>query len=572
MTSKPILLLILAVATAQDPPPKRHPVPDKAVRDAISGEIRDLFRDEYAKRDPESRKAFAASLIDYARKTQVPDQRFTMFVEARDVAAEAGEIGTAFAAVDRIAAEYDVDAEWTAAAQKVEVLDTIRKATRSRETLGTVADAYMAVAREALESGDHDAAKEAADAARSAARLARKSALSDEAKDFIDLVEARRKEARAVQAAELKLSIAPDDPDANEAMGRFICFTQGDWERGLPFLAKGADADLKAVALKEMDKPEGADGCLETGEAWEAVSKKERDRTAKGRYLARALAWYERGLAGASGLKKLLLQKKVKAVSGSPLLEGTTPSSTSPTLVLDLGEGVTMDLVRISPGTFTMGSNQAVKDVNFSNAFPVHPVQITRAYYIGKTEVTCRQFEAFAKATGHQAKGSAWKHADALRDNLPAGGLSWNDAVAFCRWASARTRRTVRLPTEAEWEYACRAGTTAETHFDADRENLDAHAWHAGNGSGRLHPVGEKKPNPWGLHDMYGNAWEWVNDFVSPYPRTPARDPTGPATGAQHVLRGGSYKSSAQTCQSATRFSKEPGFSEPKTGFRVTVR
>jgi formylglycine-generating enzyme required for sulfatase activity len=121
----------------------------------------------------------------------------------------------------------------------------------------------------------------------------------------------------------------------------------------------------------------------------------------------------------------------------------------------------------------------------------------------------------------------------------PVEGLSWEDATEFCKKLSEKTRQTVRLPTEAEWEYACRAGTESAFSFGDDLSALGDYAWWAGNSDKTTHPVGQKKPNSWGLYDMHGNVLEWCADWYGEYPKGPATDPSGPATGDRRVLRGG---------------------------------
>jgi formylglycine-generating enzyme required for sulfatase activity len=119
--------------------------------------------------------------------------------------------------------------------------------------------------------------------------------------------------------------------------------------------------------------------------------------------------------------------------------------------------------------------------------------------------------------------------------------VSWNDAAEFCKKLSEKTRQAVRLPTEAEWEYACRAGTQTAFSFGEAPSALGDYAWWDGNSAKTTHPVGQKKPNSWGLYDMHGNLWEWCADWYAEYPAGPATDPSGPATGDRRVLRGGAW-------------------------------
>jgi formylglycine-generating enzyme required for sulfatase activity len=128
-----------------------------------------------------------------------------------------------------------------------------------------------------------------------------------------------------------------------------------------------------------------------------------------------------------------------------------------------------------------------------------------------------------------------------------------------------------RLPTEAEWEYACRAGTTTTYFFGDDESKLKAYAWFEDNSGGKPRPVGQKPANPWGLYDMHGNVWEWCNDFykVDYYQESPRENPRGPETGETKVLRGGAWKFSAESCRSGYRYNENPGYADVCFGYDI---
>ena len=143
--------------------------------------------------------------------------------------------------------------------------------------------------------------------------------------------------------------------------------------------------------------------------------------------------------------------------------------------------------------------------------------------------------------------------------------VSWTDVQEFIRKLNEREGGELyRLPTEAEWEYAARAGTTGPRYGETDEI-----AWYAGNSGGRTHPVGRKRPNAWGLHDMLGNVWEWTADWYGPYPSGAASDPRGPASGSFRVRRGGGWYSDAGRCRSADRNGFEPSYRDFNLGFRL---
>ncbi len=222
---------------------------------------------------------------------------------------------------------------------------------------------------------------------------------------------------------------------------------------------------------------------------------------------------------------------------------------------LDLGNGVKMQFVRIEAGDFLMGSpaNEAGRGSDETQ----HRVTISKPFYMGVYEVTQGQYQAVTGRNPSRFKG----------DDLPVEQVSWHDAVAFCKTLSERTGLDVRLPTEAEWEYACRAGTTTAYHTGNTISKTDA------NYSGsRTIPVGSlKKPNPWSLHDMHGNVWEWCADWHGDYPNGAATDPTGPANGTSRVLRGGSWYYVPGGLRAAYRGRTAPDDRGNYFGFRVCV-
>lgn len=181
--------------------------------------------------------------------------------------------------------------------------------------------------------------------------------------------------------------------------------------------------------------------------------------------------------------------------------------------------------------TFTMGSEN-------SNLNPKREVTLTKSFEIGVYEVTQTQYEKVMGNNPSRSKGA----------QNPVDNVSWEDAVKFCRKLSELPKEKAagyvyRLPTSAEWEFACRAGTTTKYSFGDDESLLGHYAWHRKNSRVTSHPVGQKKPNDWGLYDMYGNVWEWSQDCYGKITSDPVTDPKGPSTGTIRVFRGGSWDS-----------------------------
>ncbi len=240
--------------------------------------------------------------------------------------------------------------------------------------------------------------------------------------------------------------------------------------------------------------------------------------------------------------------------------EGTRPP-------LDL-ETLGLEFVWIEPGTFLMGSPDTEAGRRAEEG-PQHAVTITRGFWMGKHEVTQDQWE--------QVMGTRpWEGKDYVvaAGRRPAVFVSWVDVDDFVDRLNAAAGATrYLLPTEAEWEYACRAGTQTAWSFGDDPADLAAHGWYAGNaweaGLQAAQPVGTKLPNPWGLCDCHGNVWEWVYDLYGAYPDSSATDPLGAASGAHHVIRGGSFYYHAADTRSATRYFDHYAHRDSNVGFRL---
>ena len=214
-----------------------------------------------------------------------------------------------------------------------------------------------------------------------------------------------------------------------------------------------------------------------------------------------------------------------------------------------------MRMVRVAPGRFLMGSPPG-EPLRQEEEAP-RRVTLTRAFRIAATEVTRKQWLALMPQRGGTHAG----------DSLPVTSVSWREAQEFCLELSQKEGVTYRLPTEAEWEYACRAGDASPP---AGGAGLAAVAWYADNGEGTTHPVGQKPSNAWGLHDMLGNVAEWTLDAYGPYPRVEEdKDPTGPATGSTRVVRGGSWRSFPPALRCAARVGTPESYQLPHVGLRV---
>ncbi|HOZ50114.1 MAG TPA: formylglycine-generating enzyme family protein [Candidatus Hydrogenedentes bacterium] len=248
----------------------------------------------------------------------------------------------------------------------------------------------------------------------------------------------------------------------------------------------------------------------------------------------------------------------IAAVAGPPAepSEITTPS------------GAVM--VLLPGGTFTMGDNDGEVDE------PEHAVTVS-PFCIDQFEVSQEEYERLMGDNPSKVKSK----------KNPVEQIRWSDAVRYCNarsreeglepaydltaWTCNFEANGYRLPTEAEWEYAARAGTGTAYSFGASDDDLTKHAWFKDNAKAKPHPVRQRRPNPWGLYDMHGNVWEWCNDFyqVDYYLRSEAEDPRGPERGAKKVLRGGCWNSTPDACRSAYRYNENPAYTDACFGYDI---
>jgi eukaryotic-like serine/threonine-protein kinase len=239
-----------------------------------------------------------------------------------------------------------------------------------------------------------------------------------------------------------------------------------------------------------------------------------------------------------------------------------------------------MKLKRIKAGAFKMGSPDSGQTA-LPDEKPRHEVEILRPFYLGVYPVTKAQFAAFVRGADYKTEAEAdsdkktWRAPGfAQTDDDPVVCVSWNDAVKFCAWLSEREKKSYALPTEAQWEYACRAGATTAYSFGDDPKLLGNYAWYWENSGSCTHPVGGRKPNPWGLYDMHGNVWEWCADYYDRkyYQHSPIKDPQTILEANARLCRGGSWYDNAEICRAACRNRIAPGSRYVIYGLRVCLR
>ena len=347
MTRVFLWLWTLGVSAGQD---GKFPLPDDAARKDAVAAIREIFRKDYAKRDRGSRRALARNLLKTAGETtNDPVARYSLLVEARDIAAGAMDLDTCFTAIDRLVELYALDVK----DMKFKSLDVAARAASGWGEKSEVAAAYARFAEDATRNHLYTVAL---DAARKADRLAgasRDKAFRAEAKRRVVEISQLAKEREEAEKGKHALAENPDDPRANLSVGRFLCFEKGDWENGLPHLAKGSHEGLRDAAGRELTKPQGSKARAAVADAWSALAGREKAGLDKRRYEARARTWYERALEDATGLLKLKIQKRLEALGDAAsgpidLLKLVNPgrdgvrgkwSMEGKTLVCSLGSG-----------------------------------------------------------------------------------------------------------------------------------------------------------------------------------------------------------------------------------------
>ncbi len=247
------------------------------------------------------------------------------------------------------------------------------------------------------------------------------------------------------------------------------------------------------------------------------------------------------------------------AMAGTAFSEG--PKQPPNELAVDLGNGVKLEMVLIPAGKFLMGSpNSDGSAASYEK--PQHRVYITRPFYLGKHLVTQEQWEAVMGGNPSYFQGP----------KNPVEQVSWEDCRRFVGKLNAKMGGgKFSLPTEAQWEYACRAASTTRYCFGDDDSRLGEYAWYFEKPGSTTHPVGGKKPNAWGLYDMHGNVWEWCQDRWDEdgYATSLSHDPTGPDRGLLRVIRGGAWSRPAPVCRSASRFWFTPALRDYDLGFRL---
>jgi formylglycine-generating enzyme required for sulfatase activity len=603
------------------------PVPEGPALVPAQKTLKDVYGDEINQaRQPDEKAALARKLIQQAEQTQDdPAAQYALLDQARQLAIAAAHLKLIDWSVSATAQRFQVDADTAMADAWNEVSQKARTPAASKP----VAEAALARASTAASREHYDAAKQLADVALRAARKAKDPALIKQANERSKAIGALVEQSLAADHARKTLEKQPDDPEANRVLGRYECLVLDHWAEGFKHLAKSNDPVERELAARSVSTPANdAAAATAMADAWYDAAHK-----AKGTQRAflqdAASYWYGASLPGLSSLEKARAEKRLAELRGggktgadgaAELTRKVPAAAIAPfdaaaaaryqelwarfcKIPVVSTNSIGMKLALIPPGEFQMGTPDASieelsaklpprRDLFLSEA-PVHRVRITRPLLMDTCEVTIGQFSTFVRETGYRTRadekgGEVWSdnvqksiHTEGVNwknpgykatDDTAAGQLCFSDALAFCQWLSRKEGVAYRLPTEAEWEFACRAGTTTTYWFGNDPGQLEQYAWTVRNTTERHpQPVGKKPANPFGLHDMHANIDEWCLDWYAPsyYRQSPAADPPGAPSGTMHVVRSGRFMEGATGVRAAARLPREPQLLYFASGFRV---
>ncbi|HWB00315.1 MAG TPA: bifunctional serine/threonine-protein kinase/formylglycine-generating enzyme family protein [Pirellulales bacterium] len=520
---------------------------DAAARRAL----REQYKGEFAKAKQASEKSALARqlyLLSFRSEKDAVAQ-FALLSEARDLAIDSGEPYLADRVLDAIAYTYQIDA----AAAKLGAWPKLAPKTRSPQANRDLADTALALAARLAAIDQHDDAKRIADLAPIAARKAQDPAIIKQTTEQVKRLSALKTAYETAQKATKMLETEPQNASASAAVGRYECFREGNFVDGMPRLARGDDPVLAELAQRSLATSFDCDREAAMADAW--WSRAEASNANRFDWLMGARYWYRNARKGLTGLPRERVDQRLAEIGKLRVGDKSLPTY----LDLKIAAGISMQFRLIPPGEFVMG-DVASKD----KATIGRRVRITRPFYMATTEVTQAQFSEVMGTPEHR-EGSQFPY---YRGN---GTGDQQTAVRFCdrlREYADFAMFDPRLPTEAEWEYAARAGTTTRYSCGDDPSLLTAVAWF---NRPDPQPVGMLRPNAAGLFDMHGNVSEWCSDWEDRiyYEKSPVDDPTGPSTGTARIYRGGQHSSNADQCRVFDRRNGATG--TINVGFRVAL-
>jgi formylglycine-generating enzyme required for sulfatase activity len=596
--------------------PTLLPVPTDEAREAAAKLAQDVYRSDYASaKSAAGKQALAKRILDDALKVRNDaTQRYVLLFLARDVAIAGQDEKAAFQAIGELGRTYSID-PW---AMKAEAMQHLAKGSHPPAAHRELAGRALALAEEAIEADKFSVADAMAKLALADAGKVRDKELVQRSRALVKEGQETATAFAAIEEASIILRENPADPAANLAVGKYLCFTKGGWPKGLLHLTKSNDAGLKSLADDERrntppwepapgvvppDPPPASVALRLADGGWEAgqtVLGKQHDRI-----LLHAGYWYNQSFG--SDIASLVATKistrleqieKIRRQYPAPPL-AIAPFDASEArehqrrwadylgVPVVMANSMGMKLVLVPPGEFEMGSNEEEIDfcrrigenrneskyyfIGLQGEGPRHHIRMIKPYYLGMFEVTQGEFEALLRFNP-----SAYAH-NGTRKNAVAGtetrlfpveSVTWHECVTLCRKlgdlpAERASGRGYRMPTEAEWEYACRAGSATLWPYGNEEPTKPPYFSAVG------HAVGRTESNPWRLYDMLGSVAEWCADYWDPqyYRNSPTVAPTGATIGATRVVRGVGF--GPLFCRPAFRYNYMPDARRDYCGFRV---
>jgi formylglycine-generating enzyme required for sulfatase activity len=555
--------------------PNKAPVEKQAVpTNTILREARKHVIDELGSppRETSARRKLAAKLIE---RVQVEDEnaavQFVLLENALEYAADARDLELAEVAITELSIRFEVDR----IAKRTTLLSGFTKTLHrdDDETVAYFKRSLVEALDDAIEEMQYDQAEKLLVAAKTASKRQPKEGFDKLAASYRDEIETGLSYLDALRRAQAALEENPKDAEANLTFGRFYCVVRNDWGRAAGYLRNSDIEEVQQAAAAELTVPDKAEGQFEVAQAWSIVANKlDRRNDMSAAAKRRSRHWLMQAWGNAKGELKEKITGELK--KSKVLVENT----------------VGMQFVLVPAGEFVMGSPISEEGRGLKFTFTTteidgakgvtkeskmsetqHRVRITRPFYLGVHEVTQEQFELVTKRKP-EVEGT----------NLPVTLLDWSETKRFCQKLTLREQQAgskvrYRLPTEAEWEYACRAGTQT-VYFYGDKITTDhASFYRAKQG---VMKVGSFAPNAFGLYDMHGNVWEWVADDFDKnfYDMLASRsavavDPRYPPQKVLRfkLLRGGGYKSPATYCRSAARRAFRHNEIRADLGFRMVM-
>jgi hypothetical protein len=469
-------------------PAKKLAVPAAKAQLRALDQIKEVFATEYqAATSATSKQALAAALFNQAAKTEKDSAaRFVLLRQSQELAAAAGDVEFALKALDETAKHFEVDP----LTDKAELL---KKASRSATGQAAVELLTHLVPQidEAMASERFDLARDLLRVATSLARAKRDPALNRELAQRTGKINEQEKQWDEAKKAADKLKATPSDAASNHKLGRYRVFVKGDWQTGLPLLAKGPFSPLRKAAELDLAQPSEPALRVQLADAWWKLAETA-PASEKGRLTERAKLWYERALPELVDLDKVRVEKRLEKIVEGPAGSDSKTKPGKDLLDIALAPGQVQRFRLIPRGQLTLAGGQTLS--------------VAKPFYLAVTEVTQAQWQAVMGSNPARRKG----------ERLPVESVNYQDCEQFVqRLNGARLGKfRFRFPTETEWEFAARAGTTTKFHFGDDEKLLPQYEWFTGNANTYTQAVGGLKPNRAGLYDMLGNIHEWCQGEV----------------------------------------------------------